>query len=52
MQGCAGDSSSQAPNNDGYGRIDVLAAYDYAAAEQAATPTPSSLTNKHRSRNE
>jgi subtilisin family serine protease len=40
-QGCGGDTSSQVPNNVyGYGRIDALAAYNYAAAEGTATPTP------------
>jgi len=40
-QGCGGDTSSQVPNNVyGYGRIDVLAAYNYAAAEQNPTATP------------
>ena len=39
-QGCGGDSSSQVPNNVyGYGRIDVLAAYNYAASEVTPTPT-------------
>lgn len=33
-QGCGGDSSTQVPNNVyGHGRIDVLAAYNYALAE-------------------
>jgi serine protease AprX len=42
-QGCGGDTSSQVPNNVyGYGRIDVLAAYNYAAAEQNPTPTATS----------
>jgi subtilisin family serine protease len=42
-QGCGGDTSSQVPNNVyGYGRIDVLAAYNYAAAEQNPTATPTS----------
>lgn len=42
-QGCGGDTSSQVPNNVyGYGRIDALAAYNYAAAEQNGTPTPTS----------
>ena len=40
-QGCGGDTASQVPNNVyGYGRIDVLAAYNYAAAEQNPTATP------------
>jgi serine protease AprX len=40
-QGCGGDTSSQVPNNVyGYGRIDVLVAYNYAAAETTPTPTP------------
>jgi hypothetical protein len=43
-QGCGGDTSSQVPNNVyGYGRIDVLAAYNYAANEVTATPTPTSV---------
>jgi len=43
-QGCGGDSSAQVPNNVyGYGRIDFLAAYNYAAAEGTATPPPTSL---------
>jgi serine protease AprX len=42
-QGCGGDGTSQVPNNVyGYGRIDVLAAYNYAAAEVYGTPTPTS----------
>lgn len=40
-QGCGGDTSSQVPNNVyGYGRVDALAAYNYAANELIATPTP------------
>ena len=32
-QGCGGDPATQVPNNVyGHGRIDVLAAYEYAAA--------------------
>jgi hypothetical protein len=43
-QGCGGDTSSQVPNNVyGYGRIDVLAAYNYAAAEQNPTATPTTV---------
>ncbi|MEP7200188.1 MAG: S8 family serine peptidase, partial [Chloroflexota bacterium] len=39
-QGCGGDSATQVPNNVyGYGRIDVLAAYNYAASELTGTPT-------------
>ncbi len=39
-QGCGGDTASQVPNNVyGYGRIDVLAAYNYALAELPPTPT-------------
>ena len=46
-QGCGGDTSSQVPNNVyGYGRIDVLAAYNYAAAELIATPTPTQYTHR------
>ena len=38
-QGCGGDGATQVPNNVyGHGRIDVLAAYDYAAAEVPVTP--------------
>src|SRR4029079_19088186 len=45
-QGCGGDSSSQVPNNVyGYGRIDVLAAYNYAAAEANPTATPTAGTS-------
>ena len=40
-QGCGGDGPSQVPNNVyGYGRINLLAAYNYAAAEGGPTPTP------------
>lgn len=39
-QGCSGDTSSQVPNNVyGYGQINVLAAYNYAAGELPPTPT-------------
>ncbi len=45
-QGCGGDSSSQVPNNVyGSGRIDVLAAYNYAAASPTATPPIGTPTN-------
>src|SRR4029079_3423992 len=45
-QGCGGDTAAQVPNNVyGYGRIDVLAAYNYAAAELIATPTPTNTPN-------
>ena len=44
-QGCGGDGSNQVPNNVyGYGRIDVLAAYNYAAGELTPTPTATQTT--------
>jgi subtilisin family serine protease len=45
-QGCGGDSSSQVPNNVyGSGRIDALAAYNYAAAQPTPTPPSGTPTN-------
>jgi serine protease AprX len=46
-QGCGGDSSTQVPNNVyGYGRIDVLAAYNYASGELTPTPTATSTATQ------
>ncbi len=42
-QGCGGDTATQVPNNVfGYGRLDVLAAYNYAQTTLPATPTVTS----------
>lgn len=42
-QGCGSDTTTQVPNNVyGYGRIDVLAAYNYALASPTPTPTRTS----------